>query len=238
MGELDVGAADHPDRLDNGMGLPLQLFLDGRFDGEHRCDAEGVAGMGPHGIDVLNETDGDYLVLGIADYFQLQFFPAQDRLFHQDLPDPAGGNPPAGNSPQFLGVIDEAAAGPAKGISGADYHRVAQFRGDFFRFFHAVGGFAPGGLDPEPVHGFLKSDPVFSPLDGIGLHTEDLHPVLGEDPRLVQIGAEIKGGLAAQIRQEGIRPFFFYDLRDGFYVQRFNIGDVGHFRVGHDGCRV
>ena len=210
MGELDVSAADHPDRLDNGMGLPLQLFLDGRSDGEHRGDAEGVAGMGPHGIDILNETDGDYLVLGIADHFQLQFFPAQTDSSTQDLPDPAGGNPPAGNSLQFFGIIDEAAAGPAKGISRADYHRAAQFRGDFFSLLPRCRRVCSGrSLIPSRSMVSLKAIRSSPRSMASACTTEDLHPVLGEDPRLEQIGAEIKGGLAAQIRQEGIRPSFF-----------------------------
>ena len=47
--------------------------------------AERVAGVHAHGVDVLDEADGDHLVLGVADDLQLQLLPAQHRLLDQDL---------------------------------------------------------------------------------------------------------------------------------------------------------
>src|SRR5660398_188371 len=37
--------------------------------------AERIPGVDPHGVDVLDETDGDLLPLGVPDDFQLEFLP-------------------------------------------------------------------------------------------------------------------------------------------------------------------
>jgi hypothetical protein len=49
--------------------------------------------MHAHGVDVLDEADGDHLVLGVADDLQLQLFPAQHRFLDEDLVDQAGAMP-------------------------------------------------------------------------------------------------------------------------------------------------
>ena len=48
----------------------------------------------------------------------------------------------------------------------------------------------------------------------------------------------VQPGLAAQGRQQGIRPFPFDDLGHGLGRDRFDVGPVGHFGVGHDGGGV
>ena len=41
--------------------------------------------MYPHGVNVLNETDGDELVFRVADNFQFQLFPAQHGFLDEHL---------------------------------------------------------------------------------------------------------------------------------------------------------
>ena len=82
MGKLDIGATDYLYRLNNGIGVILKSFLQFGRDCQHRGGAERVAGMHTHRVNVFNETNGYHLVLGIAHYFELQFFPADHRLFY------------------------------------------------------------------------------------------------------------------------------------------------------------
>ena len=79
--------------------------------------------MHAHGVHVLDEADGDLLVLGVAHDLQLQLLPAEHRLLHQDLADEARGQPAADDGLEFLHVVDEAAAGPAHGVGRPDDHR-------------------------------------------------------------------------------------------------------------------
>ena len=97
MGKLDVGSADDLDRLDNGVGILLQSFLELRTDSQHGGRAVAVPGVHPHGVYIFDETDRYHLVLGIPDHFQLQLFPAQNRLLHQHLVHQACRKAPGGN---------------------------------------------------------------------------------------------------------------------------------------------
>ena len=125
VGELDVRAADHLDRLDDVVRVLLQFLLQFLVDGQHRGRAVGVARVDAHRIDVLDEADGDHLVLGVADDFQFQLFPAQDRLLDQDLSDQAGGQPALGDGAELLHVVDQAAAGAAHRVGRPDHRRQA-----------------------------------------------------------------------------------------------------------------
>ncbi len=149
MRELDVGAADHLDGLDDPVGVLLELPLQFRRDGQHGRGAVGVAGVHAHGVHVLDEADRDHLVLGVADDFQFQLLPAQHRLFDQDLPDQAGGDAAAGDHAQLLDVVDQPAARAAQGVGGPDHHRVAQLGRDALGFLDRVGRRAARHLDAQ-----------------------------------------------------------------------------------------
>ena len=85
MSELDVGAADDLDGLDDAVGVFLKAFLQGRIDGQHGRRAIGVPGVHTHGIHVFDKADRDHLVLGIAHDFQFQLLPAENRFLYQNL---------------------------------------------------------------------------------------------------------------------------------------------------------
>ena len=90
MGKLHIGAANHLYFVNNLISLLLKAFLGLFRDGQHGSRTEGITGMDAHGINVLNEADGDHLAFGIPNHLQFQFFPAHHRLFHQDLAHQAG----------------------------------------------------------------------------------------------------------------------------------------------------
>ena len=110
--------------------------------------------MHAHGVDVLDEADGDHLVLGVADDLELQLLPAQHRFLDQDLADQAGGEPAAGDDAQLLDVVDQPAAGAAHGVGRADDHRVAQLRGDLLGLLDAVGRLALRHVDAQLASSF------------------------------------------------------------------------------------
>ena len=63
-------------------------------------------------------------------------------------------------------------------------------------------------------------------------------PYSSRTPGLGQFRGEVQPGLAAQVGQEGIGPFFLDDLVHGLEIQGFDIGHIGHSRIGHDGGRI
>ena len=69
--------------------------------------------MNPHWIDILDEAYGDHVAFAVADDFQLQLFPADDRFFYQNLMNQRSLQTACADGLQFFAVIDETAAGAA-----------------------------------------------------------------------------------------------------------------------------
>ncbi len=83
-GELDVGPTGfHTDLAhhgDGGVAHPLVFLVGQRLRRRHR---DRVSRMHSHGIDVLDRTDDDHVVIQIAHYLHFIFFPTDNRLFDQ-----------------------------------------------------------------------------------------------------------------------------------------------------------
>ncbi len=136
--------------------------------------------MHAHGINVLDKTDGNHLVLGIAHHFELQFFPAQDRFLDQYLTDEACRNAAAGNGAEFLDVVNQTTSGSPQAVCRPNDHRIAELIGNRFSLLDAVSRCAPGHIDVEPLHGILEGYSVLPALDGIDIHADDLDAVFLE----------------------------------------------------------
>ena len=238
VSELHVGTANHADGFYNLEGIALEAFFEGLVDGEERGCAEGVTGMHAHRVDVFDEADGDHLVLGVADHFDFEFFPTEDGFFDEALVRHGEFKTVGANGAEFFHVVAEAAACTTHGVCRANNDRVTDFGHDLFGFFHGVANAGARSLDAELLHGFLEDFAVFAAFDSVEVHTNDLHTVLVEHAGLVQSASEVQAGLAAQVREKGLRAFLLDDLGEAGDVQRFDVGGIGHDRVGHDGSRV
>ena len=186
MGELHVAAADHADLVDDPVGVILKLFLDRLRNGQHRRDAETVAGVDAHRVDVFDEADGDLVPLGVADHFQLQLLPSEGALFDQHLADQTGGEAAGDHFAQFFDVVDDAAAGAAHGVGRPEHHRVAEFGGDLLCLFDRVARFGLRHRHAELVHGLLEDDPVLAALDRVEVDADDLNVVFFQDLVVMQ----------------------------------------------------
>ncbi len=85
MGELHIGAADHLHRFHDLVSLLLQPLLALLRDRQHGGGTEGIAGVNSQRVDILDKTYGNDIVVRIPHHFQLQLFPAENRLLHQNL---------------------------------------------------------------------------------------------------------------------------------------------------------
>ena len=235
VGKLHVGAADDLHGLDDLEGLLLQTALAVLRDGQHRSGAEGVTGVDTQRVDVLDEADGDHVVVGVANDLDLQLFPAQDGLLDQHLTHQRGGQTALTDDLQLFLVIDQTAAGAAHGVCRTQNDRIIQLLGDGQSLIHGVGHLAAGHLDAQLVHGLLELDAVLAALDGIDLHADDLHIVLVQHTGVVQLSAQVQTGLAAQVGQQGIGALLGNDLLQTLHIQRLNIGNISSLGVSHDG---
>ena len=177
VGELHVCAADDADVFDDLVGLLLELFLQIFIDREHGSSAEGITCMDADGIDVLDEADGDHIVVLVADNFKLELFPAEDGLLYKDLMDQAGLETARADCAELILIVDKSAAGAAHSVGGAKNNRIAELISDRKRFLYRVCNFASGHLDAELIHCFLKFNSVFSALNSIDLNADDFYAV-------------------------------------------------------------
>ena len=238
MGKLYVGAADNLNAFNDFISLLLQTLLTFLRNGEHRGGTERIAGMHAEGIDILNKADGDHVVFTVPDNFQLQLFPAENGFFHKNLSHQACLEASCAYCFQLVHVVNESAACAAHGISGTEYYGIAKTIRNGQRLFHAVGNLAAGHFNAQLVHGFFEFDTVFAAFDGIHLDADNLNVIFFQNAGFVQLRAQVQSGLSAQVGQQGVGPFLGDNLLQPFHIQRFDVSNIGCFRIGHNGCRI
>ena len=148
--------------------------------------------MHPHRVNVFNKTHGYHLVFGITHHFEFEFFPADNRLFNQHLPDETCRKAPAGDRTDFIHIICDTAAGAPHSIRRTDNKRLTESLGNFFDLFQTVSYFASCSLNTQPVHCFFKGQPVFAALNSVQLHPDDLDPVFFQHACLGKFGGKVK----------------------------------------------
>ncbi len=238
-GELDVGSprgnpdlADHRQRgVPEDLVFPVRQGLGGR-------DGDRVSRVDPHGVDVLDGTDDDHVVLLVPHDLQLEFLPAEDRLLDEDFPDQALFHPELGELLEFLLVEGHGTARPPEGEAGADDHGKAEFPDDRPGFLHGPGDFASGHFQADFRHGLLEFVPVLRPPDGRPVGADHLHAVPVEDPLFRRLDGDVERRLATDGGQDRLGPFLGDDLLDHVDGDRLYVGPVGHLGIGHDGRRV
>ena len=95
-----------------------------------------------------------------------------------------------------------------------------------------------GSFQTDFLHRFIKALAVFRFINGIGSRTDHRYAKLGQHPLAFQFQRTVQRRLAAHGRQYRVRALFFNDFTHHFPVNRLDISSIGHFRVGHNGCRV
>ncbi len=238
-GELDVGAAgfdaDGPDAGDGSVAHAL-VFLVG--EGLGGGDGDGVAGVNAHGIEVFDGADDDDVVGLVAHDFEFEFLPADEGLVDLDFGDHGGVDAALGEGFEFLHVVGDAGAGAAEGEGGADDAGEAGDFDDFAGLGHGVGEAGVGDLQADGFHDLFEEFAVFAAVDGLAGGADHLDAEAVEDAGVGEGNGDVEAGLAAEGGEEGVGAFSFDDFGDGLGGDRFDIGAVGHFGVGHDGGGV
>ena len=239
--ELHVGAAGlHADLAqhgDRGRAHPLIFLV---RQGQGRGDGHAVAGVDPHGIDVLDGADDDAIVRPVADHLHLILLPAENALLDQHLGGGREGKAPLHDLPELRHVIGYSTPGPRQSERGADDRGQTHQGLGLQRLFKRMGDPREGAFQADGVHGQAEFLAVFRLVDGGGLGADHLHPELFQHPGLFQLQGGVQGCLAPHGGEQGVGPFGLDDARQGFKGNRLDIGHVRHFRVGHDrgGIRV
>ncbi len=237
--ELHIGAAgidpDLAQHRDAGVAHDL-VFLVGQ--GLRRGDGDRVAGVHAHRVEVFDRADDDAVVGAVAHHFHLELFPADQRFLDQQF---AGGrrlDAALADGLEFLRVVGDAAPSSAQGEAGSDNDRKSNGLLHAPSLFEGMRNARTRRTQTDAGHGLLELLTVFGHVDGCGLGADQLHPVLAQHPVVVQIERAVQRGLPAHGRQDGVGPFFLDDGLDHLPGDGLDIGDIGRFRVGHNGRRI
>jgi hypothetical protein len=143
--------------------------------------------MDTHCVDVLDEADGDHLVLAVADDLQLELFPAEHRLLHEDLPHETRAKTTVCDIAKLLHVVDESTARAPHRVGRPNDTRQSDVGHDPLGFFQAVGDFATRHLDAELVHRVLEGLSVLTSLDRVDLNPDHPNAVLFQNARTCEL---------------------------------------------------
>ena len=211
-GELDVRSAgldaDAADDSAREVAHPL-VFLVGQR--QRRRDGNAVAGVHAHRIDVLDRADDDEVVGAVAHDLELEFFPADDRLFEQDLVDRAEVESAAGELAELLDVVGDAGADAAERERRPDDARKAELLDRAKRFLDRADVAALGHVGADLAHGVAEQQPVLGDLDRGHRRADQLDAVLLERAVLAERDGQVERRLPADGRQERVGLLAFDD---------------------------
>ena len=237
--ELHVRAAGlHPDlaqHRDRGVAHDL-VFLVG--ERERRRDGDGIAGMHPHRVQVLDRADDDAVVVLVANDLHLVFLPAEHRFLDQHLVGGRGIDAALDDLDELGLVVGDAAAGAAEREGRPDDGRQADVIERLKRGRQGLDVVRARRLQADAMHRLAKPLAVLGLVDGIRGGADHLDVELGQHAHLAQRQRAIEGGLPAHGRQQRVRAFLLDDLGDDLGGDRLDIGRIGEVGVGHDRGRV
>ena len=122
-GKLDVAPTGDAERADDPERRAAQLLVLPVGEGLRRRHHDGVAGVHPHGVEVLHVADRDAGPGGVPHHLVLDLAPSGERPLHQHLADRRDGDPVAHHLDELLLGGAEPAARPPKGEGGPHHQR-------------------------------------------------------------------------------------------------------------------
>ncbi len=238
-GELDVGATGlHPDGADHGDGLVAELLVEVVGEGLLWGDGDGVPGVDPHRVDVLDRADDHDVVGPIAHHLELELPPADDGLIEQDLPDRRCLEPLGGDLLELLLAASDPPSPAPEGEGGAHDAGQPELREGTLGLVEIGGDHALGHLQPRLRHRLPEEVAVLGAGDGLVVGPDQLHPVLLQGAVVVEGLREVQGGLPAEGSQQGVGSLPLDHLGHGAGQQGLDVGRVGELGIGHDRRRV
>ena len=156
-GKLHVGAAgihaNFAQHRDRSIAQTLVLAVRQRL---RRRDRNGVAGMHPHRVEVLDGAHDNAIIIAVPDHLHLVFFPAEHRFFEQHFIGGRGIQAARHDGLEFFAVVRDAAAATAHGEGRANDGGKTDLSLDRQGLFHAVRNARASGFEPDVRHGLAE----------------------------------------------------------------------------------
>src|SRR5471032_1964206 len=197
-----------------------------------------VARVHAHRVQVFDRADDDAVVRLVAYHFHLVLFPAEQGFFDQQFFGRRCFQAAFANRFEFFFVVGDTAAAATHGERWTDNRRETDFALHRPRFFHRVRHARAGRTEADLGHRVLELGTVFGLVDGFRRCADQLDVVFRQHAIVEQVQCAVQRGLSTHRWQDRVRTLLGDDALDNRPGDRFDVGDVGHFRVGHDGRRV
>ena len=231
---LNVAAAlnaERADYLQTRRAQQLIFLVAKRLAGR---DHDAVARVDAHRVYVLHVADSDAVVRAVAHHFVLDFFPADERLFDENLPNRARGDAALDNADELRFGLRDAAARAAERVRRADDERQPDVVHDAARVLDRLddGGRRDGFADfDEQVAEQLA---VFGAADGVERRAEQPDAVSVENAGVGELDGEIQPRLPAERGQNAVRRLPRDDALQRLDRERLDIDHVGDVFVRHN----
>jgi len=238
--ELDVATAldlQGTDDVDARRAQQLILLIGERLRGS---DDDRIARVNADRVDVLHVADDDAIVGPVAQNFVLDLLPAEERGLDERLMVERGFQTDFERRAHLALGVNDAAARAAERVGRPDDERVAGLGAEGDAGRDVVHDDASRDRLTDFDHLLLEGLAVFGEDDRGDRRAEHVDVVTREHARAFEFDGEIEAGLAAERRQQRIRPFVRDDRLqrgDGQWLDVDGVGDLG---IRHDrrGVRV
>ncbi len=174
----------------------------------------------------------------VAHHLEFELLPALDRLLEEDLRDGAAPQTAGHDVAEALGVAGDAAATPSEREGGAHDQREAELAAGQLGLFERMRESAARHAQADALHDLAELRAILGPADRLRVGADHLDAPQVEHTGLRELHAQVERRLAAQRRQERVRPLGLDDARERRQVERLDVGAGGEVRIGHDGRRV
>ena len=202
---------------DNFAGKFLQhgkLFV---IERTGRSNYDTFTGVYPQRVDIFHAGNGETVVVLVADYLELDFFPAFQRFFYKNLR--RVGECVFGKSFQFFLIITESASHTTESVSRTYDQRESDRVGSLESVVHIFDGDAFRCFYFDFVQLFHEEVAIFGVHDRFDRCPEYLNIVFLQDTFVVEFGTAVECSLSTEGEQYPVGLFFFEYF---FYKVRCN----------------
>ena len=194
--------------------------------------------MDTHRVDVFNRADDNRIVSRVAHQFEFVFFPAEYRLFEQNLARRAFVKPVLDHSAKLWLVMGETGTEPSHRERGSNHHGISGLGDECERSIHRFHDNALRDIGSTVEHQVFENLPIFAPLNRLEFCSDEFNVVLRQDSLFVKCHCGVQRGLTTECRQNRIGFFLSDDCFNCRCRNRLDVGRIREIGIGHDGCRI
>ena len=156
--------------------------------------------MHAHGIEILDRTDDDDVIFGIAHHLKFKFLPSEHRLFDQRLVHRRHIQTAGQHLQKLFAVIGDAAAGASQRERRPHDYGKANLARKFQPIFGAVHQRRLGHVEPDLLHRVFEEETVFGFLNGRDIRANQAHVIFFQNAAVGKFDCQIQRSLSAHRR--------------------------------------